>query len=132
MSENFDWIESALNGSGTHAWEPWYPAQSGDMLAGEVVERGEQPTKYGPLLFLDVKIERSTVGGESLEPGRWARLYVGTAVLKRWVSRDDPQPGDKIAVRYRGIVERGQYKTHAFDAGTLKAERAWSEDESWT
>lgn len=120
------WVEEALNGSSfrfAHLWTP----EPGDMLAGTVTERGESMSRWGLATYLSVKVEVGTLAGQPLAPGSWYRVYAAPAVLKRWLERDQPQIGDRVALRYWGLLVTGDRRAHKFECGCVKAERVWDE-----
>lgn len=125
------WIPKALNGSSYRSAIPWHPSPN-DLLAGVVTEVGDALSKWGELNYLIVKAEAGSMGGEALQAGSWYRVNVGAAVLRRWFMRDNPVPGDRVALRYLGLRREGDYQAHEFELGTVKAERDWGEPPSWS
>jgi hypothetical protein len=61
-----------------------------------------------------------------LEPGEWRKVeYDKAAVVRRFVERDDPQPGDRVVIRYlghTGVAGRGV--RYDFAAGVAREEPA--------
>jgi hypothetical protein len=121
------WAEHALNGSSHRVAERWF-AEPDDQVAGEIMQRGrEQPTRFNRdgAEYLDLKVEVGTAaGGErQLCKGEWVRVHCGCAQLRDWLARDDPQPEDKVAIRYVGLLKFGDGTTkHRYIAGTAARE----------
>ena len=113
-AERAEWIGHALNGSSYRAASPWKGTVPGDILAGTVVVRSvSRPSRFDDgQPYLDVKVEFGVMGGEPLTPGAWYRLYCKHAVLSSWIDRDEPVPGDKVAIEFLG--------REAFSDGTTR------------
>lgn len=96
------WIEQALNGTSVRVPLPWDP-RANDLLAGEIVEvRERSHATSQPCTILVIRVEAGTLGGEPLEQGAWFELDCKCAILRRWLERDKPTAGTKVAIQFRG------------------------------
>jgi hypothetical protein len=96
-----EWATVALNGGSHRKPYPWR-AEPGDTLAGEVVESRTVTKGSASCVQLIIRVEGgSHSAGEPLPPGDWLQLDCVGAVLRRWVVKEEPKAGDKVAVECR-------------------------------
>jgi hypothetical protein len=118
-----EWAAHALNGGSTRVSRPWEFSPA-DRLACEVVEMREarHTTETEPYKVLTLRVEAGTEQGQPVEAGEWLTLSCQPATLRKFVSRDNPQPGDRMAVLYRGKT-RGKLD---FVSGVYRDDQVWS------
>jgi hypothetical protein len=96
------------NGTSTRAAATYKDPFEGEGFDGVVTERSRSRAgKFSPdgTEYLDVKIAAGRLRGVDLEPGTWSRLWCSQRVLREWLRRDNPRPGDKVSVRFLGLRE---------------------------
>lgn len=109
-----DWIVETLNGGSVRVPHDWQTRdlRPDDLVAGKIVER----TEHG----LTVSVEAGTLGGQQLQPGEWRRVNLHrVSVLTAWDERDNPQVGDRVAIRFLGHSDTGRVE---YAAGVARAE----------
>jgi hypothetical protein len=130
LTQDWDWRSALANGSRRTplSWEP----KPGDELAGTVADRGEIVNSFDPEtrdVWIDIKVIEATIRGEPVTPGDWLRVVCSRARLREMVEKDNPRPGDLVAIRYHGL--------EAFERGVTRAryttvvERPTSEADDW-
>jgi hypothetical protein len=113
------WVAGALNGKSVRVATEWRPVDTGDLIAGLVVETRRSS--------LTVSLEVGVVSGAALEPGAWVRISTDSGVLRKWRARDEVTVGDRVAISFRGRGA-GAKPRWDFIAGTWREEepvRAW-------
>ena len=99
-----EWAAHALNGVSVRKPELWRPAP-GDVIAGEIVEEREATVNMRPCVQLVVRVEAGSQAGKPLEAGAWRQVNC-TGLLRRWVAKDAPKVGERVAVECRGSSGR--------------------------
>jgi hypothetical protein len=95
-----EWATHALNGVSFRKPRLW-KCEPGDVLAGEVVETREVSAGSARCTQLVVRVEGGSQAGEPLEPGDWIAVNCVGTVLRRWVAKEAPKPGERVAVECR-------------------------------
>jgi hypothetical protein len=80
--------------------EPWDP-EPGDKVAGEVVQIQRYDSKFTGEEYpvVDLLTDPDTLAG--------VRIYGSRTVLGNELDRLQPQPGDRLAVKYLGLMKAG-------------------------
>jgi hypothetical protein len=87
--------------------EPWDP-EPGDKVAGEVVQVQRFDSKFTGEEYpvVDLLTDADTLAG--------VRIYGSRTVLGNELDRLQPQPGDRLAVKYVGMVENKGVEYHSY------------------
>jgi hypothetical protein len=80
--------------------EPWDP-KPGDKVVGEVVQVHRYESKFTGKEYpvVDLVTDPETLTG--------VRIYGSRTVLGNELDRLQPQPGDRLAVKYLGVIKAG-------------------------
>jgi hypothetical protein len=99
--------EPRLNGSSTRLPYTWAPSL-GDWIEGELVELRERSLgSKGKFTVAIIRAETGSSSGEPVTPGHWFELDCRPSVLRHWLERDEPKPGETVCVEFFG-KRRGQ------------------------
>jgi hypothetical protein len=87
--------------------DPWDPAP-GDKVAGEVVQVQRYDSKFTGEEYpvVDLLTDPDNLTG--------VRIYGSRTVLGNELDRLQPQPGDRLAVKYAGMVENKGVEYHSY------------------
>jgi hypothetical protein len=87
--------------------DPWEPTP-GDKVAGEVVQVQRFDSKFTGEEYpvVDLVTDPDTLAG--------VRIYGSRTVLGNELDRLQPQPGDRLAVKYIGLVENKGVEYHSY------------------
>jgi hypothetical protein len=87
--------------------DPWDP-EPGDKVAGEVVQVQRYDSKFTGEDYpvVDLLTDPDTLAG--------VRVYGSRTVLGNELDRLQPQPGDRLAVKYAGMVENKGVEYHSY------------------
>lgn len=87
--------------------DPWDP-EPGDKVAGEVVQTQRFDSKFTGEEYpvVDLVTDPDTLAG--------VRIYGSRTVLGNELDRLQPQPGDRLAVKYVGLVENKGVEYHSY------------------
>jgi hypothetical protein len=87
--------------------DPWDP-EPGDKVAGEVVQVQRYESKFTGEEYpvVDLVTDADTLAG--------VRIYGSRTVLGNELDRLQPQPGDRLAVKYVGMVENKGVEYHSY------------------
>jgi hypothetical protein len=87
--------------------DPWDPSP-GDKVAGEVVQVQRYDSKFTGEEYpvVDLVTDPDTLAG--------VRIYGSRTVLGNELDRLQPQPGDRLAVKYIGLVENKGAEYHSY------------------
>lgn len=87
--------------------DPWDP-EPGDKVAGEVVQIQRYDSKFTGEEYpvVDLVTDPDTLAG--------VRIYGSRTVLGNELDRLAPQPGDRLAVKYVGMVENKGVEYHSY------------------
>jgi hypothetical protein len=100
-----EWASHALNGVSYRKAELW-KAEPGDAIAGGIVESREVTVGNARCTQLIVRVEAGSQAGKPLEPGAWRMVNCVGPVLRRWIEKDAPKAGERVAVECRGVNGR--------------------------
>lgn len=130
MTERPDWVKRRLNGRAGMRPSPFWVPVEGDWICGEVVELGRVPSRFGdPKPVMTIRVEAGTQRGAAVEPCSWATIALSHTWLARWVDREDPHVGEKVAIEYAGRVHSpsGSYR-HEYVCGVERPDGHVIED----
>jgi hypothetical protein len=87
--------------------DPWDP-KPGDKVAGEVVQVQRYDSKFTGEEYpvVDLLTDPETLAG--------VRVYGSRTVLGKELDRLQPQPGDRLAVKYGGLIENKGVEYHSY------------------
>lgn|SRR5512133_960599 len=87
--------------------DPWDP-EPGDKVAGEVVQVQRYDSKFTGEEYpvVDLLTDPDTLAG--------VRIYGSRTVLGNELDRLQPQPGDRLAVKYLGLIENKGVEYHSY------------------
>jgi hypothetical protein len=87
--------------------DPWDP-EPGDKVAGEVVQVQRYDSKFTGEEYpvVDLFTDPDTLAG--------VRIYGSRTVLGNELDRLQPQPGDRLAVKYGGLIENKGVEYHSY------------------
>jgi hypothetical protein len=102
----------------------WRPA-SGDVIAGQILARDTVTDRNGHTnARLTVLVSTGTLRGTRLPAGLRVSVLCAAIVLRNWIGRVDPQPGDHLNVEYLGQHAAGTNRIHRFNIDHHKGGRS--------
>jgi hypothetical protein len=126
-----------LNGrSGERPAVLWRPDPE-DVVAGLILEFGRtSPSRHAPegRATITIQVEYATMGGREIERCEWVRVLASHAAIAAWISRDNPQVGDAVAIKYVGRSnEGGSSYRHEYICGVERepGEAPQAEGQKW-
>lgn len=86
-----------------NSWpESWKP-EPGDLLVGKLIRKGVRKTRYGPTEVAVVETD---------DHARFC-VWLSSTVLKGCFDQENPEPGDRVGIRYNGRHETKGYHLYA-------------------